>query len=431
MGDPNLVTTCSFHNQEYLFKMGVLNGNLEILITDKNSGEDWQCSYDATYIENLTQKTGNFKQFDIFVAMIKSGLLHTSECVSLDLLAFEDLELLRSRKVTKSFNPANSNRRYLILTYVVEFDKIRYPLPLEYCGPPDPVILQATIRRLESELARTKEKLASKNNDSETRKIYFLQKRIDQLSDENAQLQEEVRQLNHYLERKKPKKQVVHLQKAIKNLERSVVMERTSHHDLVEKLRQDNAFLVRQLEKMKQTERDLKIQLNKTLNQSNFSFEKGDCKRPPESKLSQQSVKVMYRRPATPLSREVGLIHSGELKRNSSKSGNIWVRSREESTRRTLSRTSSINSTNKNLQHDSDYISASRPDSPRLTPRVNRTRSLLHTRCSSGNSSRTSSQGSSSRRKSRSLRRHGEYKKLEEKIEVLQKMLQNNLKSNI
>lgn len=128
-------------------------------------------------IENLTQKTGNFKQFDIFVAMIKSGLLKTSESVSLDLLTFEDLELLRSRKITKSIGSANNNRRYLILTYVVEFDKIRYPLPLEYCGPPDPVILQATIRRLEVELAKAREELVLKNNNSEARKIYFLQKR--------------------------------------------------------------------------------------------------------------------------------------------------------------------------------------------------------------------------------------------------------------
>lgn len=29
-------------------------------------------------IENLTHKTGNFKQFDIFIAMLKSGLLKVS-----------------------------------------------------------------------------------------------------------------------------------------------------------------------------------------------------------------------------------------------------------------------------------------------------------------------------------------------------------------
>lgn len=31
-----------------------------------------------TDIENLTHKTGNFKQFDIFATMLKSGLLKVS-----------------------------------------------------------------------------------------------------------------------------------------------------------------------------------------------------------------------------------------------------------------------------------------------------------------------------------------------------------------
>lgn len=79
-------------------------------------------------IENLTHKTGNYKQFDVFVAMLQSGLLKTSESITLDLLTFEDLELLRSRKIDSSSisaisNKAN-NRRYLILTYTVEFDRI-------------------------------------------------------------------------------------------------------------------------------------------------------------------------------------------------------------------------------------------------------------------------------------------------------------------
>lgn len=100
-------------------------------------------------IENLTHKTGNYKQFDVFVAMLQSGLLkvtvtflslhqiyidlviknnlQTSESITLDLLTFEDLELLRSRKIDSSSisaisNKAN-NRRYLILTYTVEFDR--------------------------------------------------------------------------------------------------------------------------------------------------------------------------------------------------------------------------------------------------------------------------------------------------------------------
>ncbi|PSN55133.1 Coiled-coil domain-containing protein 61 [Blattella germanica] len=115
--------------------MNIINGNsLYLCVTDKYTSEDWQCTYDASYIENLTHKTGNFKQFDIFTTMLKSGLLKTSECITLDLLTYEDLEQLRSRQIMgrtfttpRSFqsnhiNP-NVNRRFLILTYTVEFDR--------------------------------------------------------------------------------------------------------------------------------------------------------------------------------------------------------------------------------------------------------------------------------------------------------------------
>jgi hypothetical protein len=35
----------------------------------------------------------------------------------------------------------------LILTYVVEFDRVHYPLPLKHEAVPNPVALQKTIRR--------------------------------------------------------------------------------------------------------------------------------------------------------------------------------------------------------------------------------------------------------------------------------------------
>ncbi|CAG2064132.1 unnamed protein product [Timema podura] len=101
----------------------------------------------------------------------------TSDCVTLDLLTFDDLELLRSKRtilrnsscsIQANHIAPNSNRRYLILTYTVEFDRIHYPLPMEYCGPPDPQILQATIRRLESEMGRMQEQLERASGQSRT-----------------------------------------------------------------------------------------------------------------------------------------------------------------------------------------------------------------------------------------------------------------------
>ncbi|KAJ8925585.1 hypothetical protein NQ315_009425 [Exocentrus adspersus] len=253
----------------------------------------------ASNIENLTHKTGNFKQFDIFVAMIKSGLLRTSESVTLDLLTFEDLELLRSRKITKSVGSSNNNRRYLIVTYVVEFDKIRYPLPLEYCGPPDPIILQATIRRLETELAKAKEELALKNTNNESRKIYYLQKRVDELTEENVQLQEEIRQLTKMLD-KKPKNQVLSLQKAVSNLEKCVVNERNSHHELVEKLRSDKVQLAKELDKVKCSEKCLRAKLNKASHSSRMGLGDHSNKVQLTHKGSCHSLQTMFKRHQSP-----------------------------------------------------------------------------------------------------------------------------------
>uniref|UniRef100_H2ZKY9 Uncharacterized protein n=1 Tax=Ciona savignyi TaxID=51511 RepID=H2ZKY9_CIOSA len=68
--------------------------------------------------------------------MLESALDKTTDSVTLDLLTYNDLELLRKRKV-EGRNPGrnrgqqsrqNENKRYLILVYSVEFDRIHYPL---------------------------------------------------------------------------------------------------------------------------------------------------------------------------------------------------------------------------------------------------------------------------------------------------------------
>lgn len=48
MSETNLVTTYTFNGQEYLVKMVAVDNSLEIVVTDKNSGEEWECSYDST-----------------------------------------------------------------------------------------------------------------------------------------------------------------------------------------------------------------------------------------------------------------------------------------------------------------------------------------------------------------------------------------------
>lgn len=98
--------------------------------------------------------------------MLESAITKSSESVTLDLLTCGDLEAmwekrLGSGKVRGGLSPASKPqaKRYLILTYDVEFDRIHYPLALPYCGRPDPARLQDTVRKLQAELERARKQV--------------------------------------------------------------------------------------------------------------------------------------------------------------------------------------------------------------------------------------------------------------------------------
>jgi coiled-coil domain-containing protein 61 len=92
--------------------------------------------------------------------MLVSGLKGTSESVSVDLLTYSDLEILKAKRLRRAGHDvppqtshvANS-KRYLILTYRGEFDKVHYPLPLLFDDHPDPSDLKQKIIALRGALA--------------------------------------------------------------------------------------------------------------------------------------------------------------------------------------------------------------------------------------------------------------------------------------
>lgn len=85
---------------------------------------------------------------------------------------------------------------------------------------------------------------------------------IDDLTTENTMLREEIRTLKQRKGRNSNHK-IQTLQKAIVDLEKSVLLERKSHHQLVEKLRSEKSSLLKQLKEIKISEQRLKSQLNK------------------------------------------------------------------------------------------------------------------------------------------------------------------------
>ncbi|KAL7980757.1 hypothetical protein Chor_001911 [Crotalus horridus] len=156
-----------FRGAEHVVRMTTEGNLLEVEVEDRLTTDQWRGEFDAPFIEDLTHKTGNFKQFGIFCSMLESALAQSSESVTLDLLTYADLEALRNRKMgvgarhpsASKASPLNA-KRYLILIYSVEFDR-----------QPDPVILQKEIRELKQELAMLKAKPGKDFRDMEIRRL--------------------------------------------------------------------------------------------------------------------------------------------------------------------------------------------------------------------------------------------------------------------
>ena len=59
---------------------------LNMEIEQKDNGNIWKNTFTSNYIEEITQKTGNFKKFGVFVKMLLSSITKASDSVFLDIL---------------------------------------------------------------------------------------------------------------------------------------------------------------------------------------------------------------------------------------------------------------------------------------------------------------------------------------------------------
>ncbi|XP_037230651.1 LOW QUALITY PROTEIN: coiled-coil domain-containing protein 61 [Falco rusticolus] len=174
---------------------------LRVEVEAHPSAQLWRGDFDATAIEALTRKTGNFKQFGIFCSMLEAALMQSSASVELELLTYADLETLWNRKVGAPPRPPPAppsplhTKRYLILIYSAEFDRIHYPLPLSCVGGPHPAAL---LRRLRDEVTQLRDQ-----HRTESRRLRDKLQRVleekrtveDELAREKNRYQRENRQL--------------------------------------------------------------------------------------------------------------------------------------------------------------------------------------------------------------------------------------------
>ena len=104
------------------------------------SGDRWRGEFTGAYVEAIAEKTGNPKRFPVFLRILFSAIRQESSSVFIDLLTYQDLEAMKQsrggaggQRALSSRDPAN-NKRYVIVTYASEFDRVHYPLPLMYEG---------------------------------------------------------------------------------------------------------------------------------------------------------------------------------------------------------------------------------------------------------------------------------------------------------
>ncbi|MEQ2277552.1 Coiled-coil domain-containing protein 61 [Xenotaenia resolanae] len=63
-----------FRGVEFSVKMELDKNLLIVEISDSVTADQWRGEFDPAYIEDLTRKTGNFKQFPIFCSMLESAV---------------------------------------------------------------------------------------------------------------------------------------------------------------------------------------------------------------------------------------------------------------------------------------------------------------------------------------------------------------------
>ncbi|XP_054899511.1 centrosomal protein CCDC61 isoform X1 [Poeciliopsis prolifica] len=254
-----------FRGVEFSVKIELDKNLLIVEISDSVTADQWRGEFDPAYIEDLTRKTGNFKQFPIFCSMLESAVRKTSDSVTLDLLTYADLELLRNRKAGVVSRPrghqqqsALTAKRYLILIYTVEFDRIHYPLPLPYVGKPDPASLQKEIRALRAEISALTSHGGGKSTDLE----------MHRLRQELAAVKEEKEAMAKALERLQMSGSDSGLgrgdwrvKEVVRTLEEQLIKERAKSQRSTSKRCQEQRLLMEQLEELRASECALRVRV--------------------------------------------------------------------------------------------------------------------------------------------------------------------------
>ncbi|OMJ78693.1 hypothetical protein SteCoe_21459 [Stentor coeruleus] len=237
----------TFHLKKYVISLNVTLGTLQMTIFEEGSATMWKGSFTQSYIEDLTSKTGNFKQYKVFCKMLLSGLEKTSQSVIIDVLTQEEFENIRSEP-----KPGRNLKLYMIMTYIVEFDKVHYPLSLslankkKFSSSQDLKVLQdelSELRLVKQEKDIMEKRLETMISDRD-KEIYYLSK-------EKEELQTELDKIKNQMD------------SIIEQLESQAKINTNKSVKINEELKLQNEKLENEVEKMKKEAKSLRDEQKK------------------------------------------------------------------------------------------------------------------------------------------------------------------------
>ena len=246
---------------EHSLKCLCESSNVSIETQNLRTGDLWRGDFSSDYIENVTRKTGSFKDYSVFLEMLGDAIADETDHVYIELLTYSDLLALKTGKHLEK--KVTDNKRYLILTYKVKYETVHYPLPLQYAGKMSPTELQDNVTKLQTEIEYLKNQIISV---SSPKKI----SRHPSCCTENLQLRKEVESIKKN-GKQDQSKLINTLQEALKNLESDLIREKNKYQRSLDRKNSECKKLIEEVENLRTENRALTVKLRSVTTELNIA----------------------------------------------------------------------------------------------------------------------------------------------------------------
>lgn len=193
---------------EYQTNIKAVSDQLTILITDFNSSSTWHGAFNSKSIEDLTSKTGNTKTFTVFCKLLVAALQAKNPSLHIDFYSYQDLETIRNGISSLLISTKPSKKKYLIISYITDFEKVHYPLPLILQDPkvdknyeiskPGPDLLSENLKLKQENSMLVKNLNTFKDDFLSYREK--TERKIDELSSDKLELEAEIHRMKEELD---------------------------------------------------------------------------------------------------------------------------------------------------------------------------------------------------------------------------------------